>query len=251
MATKLIRNYSEVISRLEALPGRELQVDRVGAVWNYPVFTVCRTVGRRLPTIMLSGGMHGEEPAGVEGVLSWLESGEWERWRVNWFVLPCINPYGWERNQRRNAQHRDINRQFRRAGECPEATLVKRLVRGQRFLFSMEFHEDVDAGGYYLYEGRTQSPYIGEQVLKAVSKVVPINQDPVIDGSEATSRGLIRREPSRAVLQRRRRWPMAYHLLLNCTDHVLGSETALHLPLKQRARAHTVALHAALSQGLD
>ena len=63
--------------------------------------------------ILITAGVHGEEPGGVEGALRWLEGGEWAKWRVNWLVLPCINPYGWERNQRRNAQGRDINRQFR------------------------------------------------------------------------------------------------------------------------------------------
>jgi murein tripeptide amidase MpaA len=59
---------------------------------------------------------------------------------VNWFVLPCTNPFGWERDRRSNAQRRDINRQFHRDTGTAEAELIKRLVRGRRFLFSMEFH---------------------------------------------------------------------------------------------------------------
>lgn len=242
-----VRDYNEIVKRMTNVGRNTWRVARVGEVWGYPVFCAQRITGRGAPTIMLSGGMHGEEPAGVEGVLRWLEGGAWKKWDVNWFVLPCINPYGWERNQRTNAQRRDINRHFHKSTDTPEAELVKRLVRGRRFLCSIEFHEDVGASGYYLYEGRHAPPFIGEKILKAVSRVVAINRDAVIDGNPATGRGLIRRDPSPAVMRQRRRWPMAYHLLLHCTRHVLGSETPVHVPLERRALAHNAALRAALT----
>jgi len=239
-----VRDYREVVARLGALPRRDWRVKRVASIAGYPWFCVERIESKRAPTVMLSAGMHGEEPAGVEGVLRWLEQGN--PGNVNWFVLPCINPFGWERNRRTNAQQCDINRQFHRDTETPEAELIKRLVRGRRFRFSMEFHEDVDATGFYLYELRRQSPYVGEKILRAVERVVPINHDKIIDGNEATGRGLIRRDAGTNFMRTRRRWPMAFHLFLNCTDHILGSETAVHLPVKQRARAHNAALAAAL-----
>ncbi len=242
-----IRDYHEIAQRLEALPRREWQVERVGRVWNYPFYRVRRQIDRRAPTILLTAGIHGEEPGGVEGALRWLEGGEWAKWRVNWFVLPCINPYGWERNQRRNAQGRDINRQFRNPAPCPEARLVTRLVNGHRFLFVFDHHEDVDSPGYYMYELRAGPPFIGERVVAAVGNVIPINCDKVIDGNRATGPGLIRREANVSRLRQRRRWPMAYHLFLNGCRHILGSETPVHVPLHQRARAHNVALRTALS----
>jgi murein peptide amidase A len=242
-----VRDYGEVVERLRNLPGREWRVEQVGEVWNYSFFRVTRRIIRGAPVVLLTAGIHGEEPGGVEGALRWLESGESAKWGVNWLVLPCINPYGWERNQRRNAQGRDINRQFRVPGDCPEAELVKRLLKGKRFLFLLDFHEDVDATGYYLYELRHGPPFVGEQILKAVSKVLPINQDEVIDGNQATGLGLIRREADIDRLNRRPRWPMAYHVFLQGTQHVLGSETPTHFPLERRGKAHTVALRAALS----
>jgi hypothetical protein len=39
---------------------------------------------------------------------------------------------------------------------------------------------------------------------------------------------------------------MAYHLFLNSTAHILGSETPVRFPLHQRAIAHNVALRTAL-----
>lgn len=243
----LVRDYRQLTERLRNLPGKNWRVRSAGAVWGYPFFTVHRKLSAGAPTVFLSGGMHGEEPAGVEGVLRWLEGGRWSQWRVNWFVLPCINPYGWERNQRWNAQRYDINRQFRSITNCPEANLIKQAVRGRQFLFSMEFHEDVEASGYYLYELRREPPFAGEKILKTVGKIVPICRDAVIDGNEATGVGLIRRDASNYAFQSRRRWPMAFHLFLNCTSHVLGSETSVRVPLEQRAAAHNAALAAALN----
>jgi protein MpaA len=241
-----VRDYNEIVQRLRALPRGEWRVEQAREVWGYPFFCVRRKVANNAPTVLVTAGIHGEEPASVEGALRWLEGGQWAKWHVNWFVLPCINPYGWERNQRRNAQGRDINRQFRAASACPEAELLKRLMRGRQFLFLLDFHEDVDASGYYLYELRDGPPFVGERIIAAVGKVIPINRDRVIDGNQTTGLALIRRDARIDTLRRRRRWPMAFHIFLNCTPHVIGSETPVHFPLKLRATAHNVALRTAL-----
>jgi murein peptide amidase A len=241
-----VRDYREIVQRLRALPRREWHIQEAGEIWGYPFFCLRRKISKDAPTVFVAAGIHGEEPGGVAGALRWLESGEWAKWDLNWFVLPCINPYGWERNQRRNAQGRDINRQFREITDCPEANLIKRLVKGRRFLFSIDLHEDVDATGYYLYELRQGPPFVGERVVKAVSRVVPIDREKVIDGNQTTGFGLIRRAANVGMLNRRRRWPMAYHLFLNCTGHILGSETPVQFPLEQRAAAHQMALRTAL-----
>ncbi len=231
---------------MRALPRGAWRIQQPGEIWGYPFFCLRRNVSNDAPTVLVTAGIHGEEPGGVAGALRWLESGDWAKWNLNWFVLPCINPYGWERNHRRNAQGRDINRQFRGTNDTPEAELIKRLVKGRRYLFTLDLHEDVDAPGYYLYELRQGPPFIGERVVKAVGRTIPINHDKVIDGNQSTGLGIIRRVASFETLKRRRRWPMAYHLLLHCTGHILGSETPVNFPLEQRATAHHVALRTAL-----
>ena len=242
-----VRDYNEIVQRLRALPRREWRVQQAGEISGYPFFCLRRNISKDAPTVLVTAGIHGEEPGGVAGALRWQESGEWAKWNLNWFVLPCINPYGWERNQRRNAQRQDINRQFRGDTDCLEAELIKGLVKGRRFVFSLDLHEDVDASGYYLYELREGPPFIGERIVQAVSRVIPIDRHKMIDGNQATGFGLIRRASSLGTLKRRRRWPMAYHLFLNCTGHILGSETPVRFPLEQRAAAHCAALRSALS----
>jgi murein peptide amidase A len=241
-----VRDYGEIVQRLRALPRHDWRVQQAGEISGYPFFRLQRRVSKDAPTVLVTAGIHGEEPGGVAGALCWLESGEWAKWNLNWFVLPCINPYGWERNHRRNAQRQDINRQFRGDTDCLEAILIKKLVTCRRFLFTLDLHEDVDAPGYYLYELRPGLPFIGERIVKAVGRMIPVNHEKVIDGNQATAIGLIRRSTNIEALTRRRRWPMAFHLLLHCTGQILGSETPVNFPLKQRATAHRVALRTAL-----
>src|ERR1019366_7709996 len=122
-----LRDYRTVVQRLRALPRRDWRVRVAGEVWGFPLFTVRRVVVRDGPLVFLTGGMDGEGPAGVEGVLRWLERGPWRAHRVNWLIIPCINPYGWERNRRTNARVRDINRHFRQRDNTPEAELIRRF----------------------------------------------------------------------------------------------------------------------------
>jgi hypothetical protein len=244
--TPRVRDYAEIQQRVDRLARRGYAVTRAASIWGYPFHVVRRTTRDAVATVMLSAGLHGEEPAGVEAALQWLESGQADRWPVNWFVLPCINPYGWERNQRVNKQRRDINRQFRGIADCPEANLVKRLLARQRFLLSMEFHEDSDGHGYYLYEVCERQPFVGEAVVDAVRRVIPLHRGRVYDGNRAIAPGLIRRDPTPAFMNRRRRWPMALYVFRRHTAHCLGSETPVHRPMAQRVRAHMVTLHTAL-----
>jgi hypothetical protein len=250
-SVRRVRDFGVVEERLNQLQRRGFSLTRAASIWGYPFFVVRRKVSARAPTILLTAGLHGEEPAGVEAALQWLESDQGGRWPVNWLVFPCINPYGWERNRRYNQQRRDINRQFRGVSDCPEANLIKRLLRGQQFRLSMEFHEDSDGHGFYMYELAHGHPCVGEAVVEAVKRVIPIHRGRIYDGNEATAPGLIRRDPSPTSMNRRRRWPMAYYLYSRHTHHLLGSETPVHRRFDQRVEAHLVTLKTVLSRVLE
>lgn len=59
--------------------------------------------------------MHGDEPKGVyvaRKLIQLLEADPDAAPKVNWIILPVVNPDGYERRQRRNARGVDINRNF-------------------------------------------------------------------------------------------------------------------------------------------
>lgn len=65
--------------------------------------------------ILIIGGVHGDEPEGVwlaRHVLEWLKSFKTD---LEWIVIPCINPDGFEAQRRTNGNGVDLNRNF----PCP------------------------------------------------------------------------------------------------------------------------------------
>jgi hypothetical protein len=64
--------------------------------------------------IVVIGGVHGDEPLGVElakKTLQWLES-EASKIRVPWILIPCLNVDGYARGTRVNGRGVDLNRNY-------------------------------------------------------------------------------------------------------------------------------------------
>ncbi|MAE20513.1 hypothetical protein CMK12_17635 [Candidatus Poribacteria bacterium] len=75
--------------------------------------------------------------------------------------LPCLNPFGFIRNYRENAEGIDINRTFEDLYTV-EAKIVRSfLVEWQYDLF-IEFHEDWEYDGFYFFELNQNYKSIGE-----------------------------------------------------------------------------------------
>ncbi len=78
-----------------------------------------------LAPVMILGGIHGDEPEGVELAqksLAWLQSAtQASEDLVPWFALPCLNPDGYEKNQRVNGRGVDLNRNYPSKSWSPEA----------------------------------------------------------------------------------------------------------------------------------
>lgn len=79
-----------------------------------PVFVVEANVDVAV-SLYLSAGIHGDEPAGTEALITWCE----QRWRhlqgFYLLIFPCLNPWGLQHNNRMDARGRDLNRGYRRS----------------------------------------------------------------------------------------------------------------------------------------
>ena len=97
-----MRDYSEITSRVENLRSLDTSVRVLAEVEGYPILGVTYGAGPSLPTALVTGGTHGDEPAGVEAVLRFLERepGAWLG-RLCIETIVCINPYGWVHDTRR------------------------------------------------------------------------------------------------------------------------------------------------------
>jgi hypothetical protein len=71
-----------------------------------------------LSPLLFLGGVHGDEPEGIElakKTLEWLKSVSYQKHpgeKPPWILIPCINPDGAHHRQRTNAQGIDLNRNF-------------------------------------------------------------------------------------------------------------------------------------------
>lgn len=231
------RDYNDVVTRVEGISG--VDVCTLGKVEGFPILGV--TLGNKnAPTIYVNGGTHGDEPAGVETALVFLE-GEWERWadRFRFEVIPCLNPWAFVHNSRLNAQEVDINWAFLR-DDVPEIEIVKRFVEGRFFIDVIDMHEDWESSGFYLYEMFRNSEPLGQAMVTQVAKVCPLNEHSKIE-DEVAINGVI--HPNMKVAKRKYGEGIPIALFQRrYTDRLVTTESPTAQPLPIRVAAHLAAL---------
>jgi hypothetical protein len=197
---------------------------------------------------MIAAGIHGDEPAGVEAALRFVEenaANEDLLSRFYFVIFPCNNPSGWERNTRENAEGVDLNREFAARRPAPEAAIIMRALQGRCFDLVYEMHEDIDAPGFYLYE-ITDDPreHVGEAILLAAETLgCPINRNPNIEGMPAVA-GLIRRK---TIKFRKTHIPQAKYTYRTCGGHVITMEPpVMMLSFEERVKVELTGLWVAL-----
>ncbi|MDL5053643.1 M14 family metallocarboxypeptidase [Oscillatoria laete-virens NRMC-F 0139] len=243
--SRKIRSFKDLETRIRGLASDPAWcVTELGKVSGYPFYQMnnLHAASSAHWSVHLSGGVHGDEPAGVLGLMGFLEqmSPAWRK-KVALSVFPCVNPWGYERNLRENKQGQDINRMFKRGANCVEVRLMTRAWRGRTFDFVATCHEDYDAPGAYVYELKSQPPFWGREILRAFSRHVSIDPRPVIEGQPA-NQGLIRRDLGKLP---RGLHPEAIYLVKGArphTGHTLTFETPSLQPLENRVAAQIAAL---------
>lgn len=201
-----------------------------------------RTPGVR-PRIYISAGIHGDEPAPPLALLELLEAGVFDG-RANWFICPLLNPVGFIRRTRENAEGIDLNRDYKALRSQEIQAHARWLQRQPNFDLALCLHEDWEAQGFYLYElssgnGITMAP----RILAAVAKVCPLETAAVIDGRAIAEPAIIRPDGDPAL---RETWPESIYLRAHHTRHEYTLETPSGLPLAVRIAAQGAAINAAV-----
>lgn len=100
-----------------------------------------------LPTLVVTGGVHGYETSGVLGALQFAaEHGPATADRANLLVVPCVSPWAYERIQRWNRDALDPNRNFRVDSPVAESAALVALLAPLRgkVLMHIDLHETTD-----------------------------------------------------------------------------------------------------------
>ena len=231
-------------ARLEAAGRAEgFRIERFGEITGCPLLALTkRTPGPR-PRIYLSAGIHGDEPAPPLALLELIEAGVFDA-RAVWFLCPLLNPAGFLRQTRENADGLDLNRDYKDLRSAEIRAHADWLRRQPNFDFTICVHEDWESKGFYLYElNPNHDPGLAEPMIDAVSKVCPIETAAVIDGRAADAPGIIR-PVSDPLL--RETWPEAIYLRAHHTGRSYTIESPSAFPLTQRIAALRAAIETAL-----
>jgi hypothetical protein len=229
---------------LESLNSSYTRIETVGVVDDYPLHRVSLEDGLGVKkNILITGGIHGDEPAGPASVLRFLERDNTHLLQCfKFLILPCINPYGYVHNTRKNKRDLDLNRLFEETG-IAEVDIVKETIEGQRFHFCIDFHEDWEAEGVYLYEAQRNERWIGPEITRQIEKIGRIDGE-VGESDLPIADGVFQVDPA---------WGdagLAPYLFHFSADHVMVCETPTSWHLDRRTAAHLTALDVAL-EALD
>lgn len=226
------RDYTHLENRWQALSG--LTPEPIGKAFGYTIYRIL--IHHNAPqNILITTGVHGDEPAGPEAVLQFLEG---TNLKFNFTIFPCLNPWGYVHNSRENKNKKDINRSFG-DNTVTETNLVKSLLKGQRFDVYLDLHEDYDATGFYLYEGKSDEQWIGSQIIENVQKIGPIDTE-TDENDIPLGKGHLMADPgwgTRGIVS---------YTQLHHADHVFIFETPTGHAIETRVAMHLTALDTVL-----
>ena len=216
----------DVVSKIDALRDR-FDIEQYGeldyaADGRYPLQAIrSRGWDTGLPTMLVTGGVHGYETSGVHGALQFVarDAADYAG-RANLLVVPCVSPWAYERIHRWNPDALDPNRNFRAGSPAGESaalmTLVQPLVG--RILMHIDLHETTNSDesefrpalaardgkayetgtipdGFYLVDdSENPQPEFQQAIIAAVAKVThiaPADPDGTIIGSVVVAPGVI------------------------------------------------------------
>ena len=220
------RSYADdVLTAVERLRDQmDVQVygEVVYAGESFPLVTL-RSPGwnEALPSVLVTGGVHGYETSGVHGALQFAaQHAAAYVGRVNLLVVPCVSPWAYEHIQRWNFDAIDPNRSFREPSPSQESAALMRLVaplHGQ-FVAHIDLHETTNTDeseyrpavaardgkvfvpgcipdGFYLVDDTANpQPAFQQAIIEAVAQVAHIaaaDEKNEIIGSPVVAPGVI------------------------------------------------------------
>ena len=233
-------DYRFLVARWRAVAKKAgVPLRRLTRADGYDLFSLRTPALAETGGIYVSAGIHGDEPASTEALITWAETQGRHLAKLPLFLLPCLNPWGLVTNRRNNKDELDLNRSFH-LDNLPVVTAVKQLAAPYQFDAALMMHEDYDGQGVYLYEVQRLRPYLGEALLTAARAHLPTDPRPRIDGRKVLN----------GVYRRRLHWkrfdkigyPEAIWLHLEHSARSITVETPSEFALERRVGAQMAML---------
>lgn len=250
-------SYKELIERISALNGSRI-LGHVGDTRDqFPLFVVRRGIGKK---VLLSGAVHGDEPAGAHAIISFLENGA-EKYEnaFEFTAFPCVNPWGFQYFARGNADGINLNRDFKKDPISQETKLI--MPRLEQYVFAADLHETWpestrvgsneptgdDPSAFYLWEVcKDISARVGVKILNNIARVgLPICKWPSIYGDK-NNNGVIWYPENCGTACYASEGPFDTYLAANHTEQSFTIETPRGWQLADRVLAHKISIQTIL-----
>tara|TARA_Y100000034_G_scaffold38278_1_gene46986 strand:- start:6848 stop:7615 length:768 start_codon:yes stop_codon:yes gene_type:complete len=250
MTPDILRSYKR-----EVTLGLKGDWERIGWVNDYPLFFQKEGTGEK--HVLITGGVHGDEPAGMYAALEFVPTQE-EAENFTFHIYPCMNPWGWEHNKRENAEGVDLNRGFKAQIEGEECKLFAQHVNRQ-FLFTIDFHEgspncvwkdftpEQNPKGAWLYEScRDPSICVGRQMIDELKEygLEVSDLDTIYD--DINDGGLVSYPENMRSIDYVTQDSFDAYLWKNHTSQAFTSETDMTWDIEDRILGHHLMLRKAL-----
>jgi Succinylglutamate desuccinylase / Aspartoacylase family len=238
VASRFAQQVEPTLARLEKY--RVEQIARVSygdASWPILCVRPTRWEATR-PTVLISGGVHGDEPAGVHAALAFLADGQREFSDVLQFVFfPCVNPSGFDADTLETESGANLNRLFGIKSTQPEVRAIEDWlhIHARRFLMTFDLHE-------------VRRDYVGEGFLEKDNPRAAYMYETVSDDSDRIGRLMIEAlPPSRPVCD----WPTIYDDVNEvgvisypeaCRNTIYAKETTFDAFVSRRYTGHSFTL---------
>ncbi|WOO43356.1 M14 family metallocarboxypeptidase [Rubellicoccus peritrichatus] len=208
---------------------------------NFPQLVLQRKATKSDRLILISSGIHGDEPAGPLSILQLLEESRLSH-ELSWLIFPILCPENLSANRRECADGADPNRDYRNPQTAEIQSQVEWIAKHNPAIdTALLLHEDWESKGYYLYEqvtyeGRSFAP----EMRHVVSPICGINKLSEIEGMPAED-GLISLRGASPFMQE---WPESVYIMRRGAIRSYTLEAPSAMPLEKRVAAHIAAVNA-------
>jgi hypothetical protein len=208
-----------------------------------PRFRFQRTqVVKERHRVGIFAGIHGDEPAGILGLMDFIreldENPEIGR-HFELYLYPVCNPGGYLAGTRTSTSGKDLNREFWRGSQEKEVQLLEREILARQFDGIIALHSDDTSPGFYGFaRGDVLARQLLAPALSAAEEAQPRDMRPFIDGFRAVN-GMIHESYEGILCAPPQQTPQPFELIL---------ESPALAPLADQRNAFRLALKAILSE---
>ncbi len=227
------------------------EIKTIACYEGFPVYGLKKTVVQAQGSIIITSGIHGDEIGSLCGLNDWIQQDFASlQHNLNVYVLPCLNPMGVVKQQRATGSGVDLNRQFH-IDTHPIVQGIRKFLGTERFLLSLDLHEDLEEAKFYLWEIRDQAKDISRLVVDCMRNHFPISDAEAPDGI-LVHEGIIAGDitsVSQRIAKRLAGHPFAYFMTQYYTNYSITTEIPGQGDVEQRKSAQKALLNCVF--GLD